>query len=121
MTVEELVQGLGALFGATGVGAVAIAYLAHKTEVAKGRRGEPEGRSTAIAVGGALADRASFDAMTEAVQLQTAVLTRLVELLEGRELREQKEDDEERMYKRFMERFSAEHAKPMSPRAKPPQ
>ncbi len=119
MTVEELVQGLGALFGATGVGAVVIAYLAHKTEVAKGRRNDVDGRTTAIAVGSALGDRASFEAMTEAVTLQTAVLTRLVELLEGRELREQREDEKEQMYKEFMERFAKEHTKPMSPRSRP--
>lgn len=119
MTVDDLVKGLSALFGATGIGAVAIAYLAHKTEMGKGRRNDVDGRATAIAVGCALGDRASFDAMTEAVQLQTAVLTRLVELLEGRELREQREDEKERMYQEFMERFAKEHTKPMSPRSRP--
>lgn len=112
MSPEDVAKIAAALFGSTGLGAIAIAWLSLKTEAAKGRRGDPDGRQTATAFQCGAKDEKAFEALTNAITTLTTVALKAVAIMEKHESEEQRRQD----LRTLAAEFAREHGREMSPR-----
>lgn len=92
MTAQEALQGLAAIVGAGGISGVLIGIYAYKTAALKGR-GNIDGASVAMTIGEAFVPRATFEALTNAIVMQTAATNKHCALLEEVIKLEKKEAD----------------------------
>lgn len=110
MNGEEIVKAITALFGATGVGAIVIAFLAYKSQAIQGRRGAPEERVVSLDIDpkAAAVDRQAvargIEALIDAVSTGNGLLLKIAALMdEDREHREkERERDLERREMRIL-------------------